>query len=88
VVDDGIMTGNTIIPVLQWCKEREVSKLIVAAPVASTTFFPELATLCDELHVLVQDDDLYSEGQVYACFPVLQDEHVHELLERFSPEFH
>lgn len=84
IVDDGIATGSTIVPVLKLCKEGKASKIVVAAPVSGHRYAPEIKELANEVKVLEQPDDFFAVGQVYEEFEGLEDKEVTELLKDFQ----
>jgi len=80
IVDDGIATGATIVPVVRLCKNRRATKVIVAAPVSGPNFVPEIAALADEIVITERPKQFYAVGQVYRDFHELSDEEVLWLL--------
>lgn len=79
LVDDGIATGVTLVPVIQLCRAKGAAKIIVAAPVAGITFDEHLRE-ADEIEVLVQPLDFYAVGQVYDEFGDVEAEELMDLL--------
>ncbi|WP_221390357.1 phosphoribosyltransferase [Dyadobacter sp. NIV53] len=80
IVDDGIATGSTIVPVLMLCKNRNAAKVIVAAPVSGLTYVTEITSLAHEVIIAEKPEDFYAVGQVYRDFHELSDEEVLLLL--------
>jgi len=80
ILDDGIATGSTMVPVVRLCKNRSATKVIVAAPVSGPKFAPEIIDLADELVVAEQPEEFYAVAQVYRDFHELNDEKVLWLL--------
>ena len=80
IVDDGIATGSTIVPVLMLCKNRNAAKVIVAAPVSGLNYVSEITSLANEVVVAERPKDFYAVGQVYRDFHELSDEEVLLLL--------
>lgn len=80
LVDDGIATGSTILPAIEFIRRRSASRIIVATPVAGRNFSPEITRQADEILILEQPDDFYAVGQVYEDFHPLSDEEVIALL--------
>ena len=80
IVDDGIATGSTIVPVLMLCKNRNAAKVIVAAPVSGLNYVSEITSLANEVIVAERPKDFYAVGQVYRDFHELSDEEVLLLL--------
>lgn len=80
LVDDGIATGATVKAAIAYLRERGVSKLILAVPVAPKDAVEELKPLVDKIVVLDTPDDFSSVGQFYRYFPQVTDEEVVKLL--------
>jgi predicted phosphoribosyltransferase len=81
IVDDGIATGATIIPVIRMCRKKMAGKIIVAAPVSGKDYDKELKE-ADEIRVLFQPDNYSGVGQAYRNFEQLSDEKVLEFIKR------
>lgn len=79
LIDDGIATGVTLVPLLELCRKREASKVVIAAPVSGTRFDKRLAE-ADDIVVLVQPRNFYSVGQAYKQFGDFSDEELLQLL--------
>lgn len=84
IVDDGIATGSTIVPVLKLCHEKKASKIVVAAPVSGKRYVKEINELADEVAIVVQPENFYAVGQVYEDFRGLEDEEVLDILRRYE----
>jgi putative phosphoribosyl transferase len=84
IVDDGIATGVTLVPVLRLCRNRGAAKVIIAAPVAGNCYDPNLAE-ADAIEVMVMPEWFYAVGQVYASFRNLSDEEVLNILNKAVP---
>jgi predicted phosphoribosyltransferase len=80
IVDDGIATGATFVPVLQLCKKRGAHRLIVAAPVSGHKVVPELYEVADEVLILEKPEIFNGVAQVYDDFKELTDEQVMKFL--------
>lgn len=81
LVDDGIATGATIVPVLQLIRKKNPLKIIVAAPVSGPRAVPELYSLADEVVILEKPDKFNSVSQFYENFKELNDNQVKHLLQ-------
>lgn len=79
VVDDGIATGVTLVPVIELCRKKGVEKVIIAAPVSGLKYDKHLEE-ADAIEVLVQPHSFYAVGQVYEEFGDFQDQQLVELL--------
>jgi putative phosphoribosyl transferase len=85
VVDDGIATGVTLVPVIQLCQKREAGKIVIAAPVSGTTFNAHLHE-ADDIVIVVQPEHFYAVGQVYQTFGDFTDEELLDLLKKAEEE--
>jgi predicted phosphoribosyltransferase len=75
VVDDGIATGVTLVPVIRLCRKRGASRVVIATPVAGRHYDPHLNE-ADSLEILVMPEWFYAVAQVYASFRDTSDEEV------------
>jgi len=80
LVDDGLATGLTTEAAVLSAKKLNASKVIVAAPVASTNAVDRLGTVADEVSVLTIDPDFDAVGRYYEVFSQTTDEEVLDLL--------
>lgn len=85
LVDDGIATVVTLVPVLKLCRKKGAGKVIIAAPVSGFRYDDNLND-ADELIVIVQPPSFYAVGQVYEVFGDFHDEDLLELLKRAEEE--
>ena len=83
LVDDGIATGVTLVPVIQLCRKKHAGKIIIAAPVSGTSYNEELNE-ADEIEILVQPPSFYAVGQVYESFGDFEDDDLMALLDKAS----
>lgn len=81
IVDDGIATGVTLVPVLRLCRKKEAAKIIIAAPVSGTRYDENLDE-ADAIEVLVQPHAFYAVGQVYETFGDFNDKELMQLLKQ------
>lgn len=79
LVDDGIATGVTLVPVVELCRKKGASKVIIAVPVSGLNYDSHLDE-ADEIEVLVQPKSFYAVGQVYEEFGDFGDQQLVELL--------
>jgi predicted phosphoribosyltransferase len=79
VVDDGIATGVTLVPVVELCRKKGAAKVIIAAPVSGLNYDKHLEE-ADAIEVLVQPRSFYAVGQVYEEFGDFEDQQLVELL--------
>ena len=79
LVDDGIATGVTLVPVLELCRKKGAAKVIIATPVSGLNYDSHLDE-ADAIEVLVQPKSFYAVGQVYEEFGDFGDQQLVELL--------
>jgi putative phosphoribosyl transferase len=80
LVDDGLATGATTEAAARLVRKQEARKIIIAAPVASTSAVERLERVADEVRVLWMDPDFDAVGRYYEVFAQTTDEEVLELL--------
>lgn len=81
VVDDGLATGATMLAAVEWLRNQQVSKIIVAVPVSSLQAAEELKRKVDGFVSLLTPANMMAVGIWYAKFPQTSDE---EVLSYFS----
>lgn len=81
VVDDGIATGVTLVPVIRLCRRNRAARIVIAAPVSGKRFDRNLYE-ADQIDVLFQPGDFRAVGQAYAHFDQVSDEQVMEILKK------
>jgi putative phosphoribosyl transferase len=84
LVDDGIATGVTLVPVIRLCRKKNAAEIIVAAPVSGMDYDRHLNE-ADAIEVLIQPSGFYAVGQVYRNFGELNDK---DLLDIFKKAEH
>jgi putative phosphoribosyl transferase len=85
LVDDGIATGVTLVPVLRLCKQRKAKQIVIAAPVSGKRYDPEL-NKADAVEILVQPANFHAVGQVYYTFGDFTDNELIALLNKAEKE--
>jgi putative phosphoribosyl transferase len=85
IVDDGIATGATLVPVLELCRKKNAAQVIIAAPVSGTRFDPRLQE-ADHLEILYQPEEFNAVSQAYENFGEFTDEAVVALLKKSETE--
>jgi putative phosphoribosyl transferase len=80
LVDDGLATGATAEAAALSARKQNARKIIIAAPVASTSAVEKLRQTADEVLALVMDPDFAAVGQYYENFTQATDEEVVALL--------
>lgn len=81
IVDDGIATGVTLVPVVRLCRKKNAAKIVLAAPVSGMHFDEHLHE-ADAIEVLIQPPGFYAVGQVYEQFGDFPDEELLDLLRK------
>lgn len=81
LVDDGIATGVTLVPVVMLCRKKEAAKIIIAAPVSGSRYDNHLKE-ADAIEVLIQPPSFFAVGQVYESFGDLTDKEMQEILSK------
>jgi predicted phosphoribosyltransferase len=87
IVDDGIATGSTLVPVLELCRKQGAEKVVIAAPVSGKNYDPRLK-VADQVEVLLQPDFFSAVGQVYDHFDQVSDEQVIKFINQPPPSPH
>jgi len=80
LVDDGLATGATVEAAVLSARRRHAQRILVAAPVASTSAVKRLACVADEVVALVTDPAFAAVGQYYENFFATGDDEVVALL--------
>jgi putative phosphoribosyl transferase len=80
LVDDGLATGATTEAAVLAVRKQKARKIIVAAPVASSTAVTRMERVAAEVRVLLTDPDFDAVGRYYDVFSQTTDEEVLELL--------
>lgn len=81
VVDDLIMTGDTMLACLRTIKKQLPAKIIVAVPAVTPEATRAIAAEMDEIVYLTIEPTTQAIGNLYADFPNVTDEEVISLLE-------
>jgi len=85
LVDDGIATGVTLVPIVELCIRRKAAKVVIAAPVSGSRFDENLYK-ADEIEIIVKPYSFYAVGQVYEKFGDFDDDDLLELLAQAEQE--
>ena len=80
LVDDGVATGSTIEAAVLSARSQNAAKIIVAAPVASTSSVNRLHKVADEVCALHVDAEFDAVGRYYEEFSQTTDAQALELL--------
>jgi putative phosphoribosyl transferase len=80
LVDEGIATGSTIRSAVQALRQQDPARIVIAAPTAAADSCDMLATMVDELVVLMRPIYFHAVGQWYENFQQTTDTEVTQLL--------
>jgi putative phosphoribosyl transferase len=86
LTDDGIAMGSTMRASIQLCRNQGAAKVIVAVPVAGPRVAAEIATLADDVVILVQPPFFRAVAQVYRNWYDVSDREVLEIMARWNDE--
>jgi len=81
LVDDGLATGATTEAAVLAGRNGKASRIVVAAPVASSEAVDRLSRVADDVRVLWVDVDFDAVGRYYEVFAQTTDEEVAGILE-------
>jgi len=82
LVDDGIATGATTRAALQFLRNQDPTKIILATPIAATETLIWLQDSCDEIVYLHSPKFFGTVGAWYENFPQVNDSEVNAFLEK------
>lgn len=85
IVDDGVITGATMLAALHAVKAKKPYEAIVAVPVGAPDRLKVIAGECDQVVCALSPPDFYTIGQHYRSFEPVQDEEVASILREYSP---
>jgi len=86
LVDDGLATGATMRAAVAALRQRDVARIVVAAPVGAPETCREFEHEVDEIVCAIAPDYFQAVGQYYEDFSQTSDEEVRELLTRAAEE--
>lgn len=82
LVDDGLATGATMRAAVRALRQRDVAKIVVAAPVGAPETCREFENEADEIVCAMAPEYFQAVGQYYQDFSQTSDDEVRELLAR------
>jgi len=82
LVDDGIVTGATMIAAARWIRKEEPKRLIIAAPVASKQVVERLKGEADQIEVLRNPLEFKAVEQFYREFAAVSDDQIVQIAKR------
>jgi putative phosphoribosyl transferase len=82
LVDDGLATGSTMRAAAVAIRAQEPVHLVVAVPVAPAETCAALKREADEVICLISPEPFFAVGNWYEDFAQVDDDEVHQLLER------
>ena len=85
LIDDGIATGATMFAAIQWLRNQEPKRLIVAVPVAPKDTFDKLKEdeKVDDVVVLQSPIAFPAVGAFYEDFSQVKDEEVMQIMNKY-----
>ncbi|MEO8655167.1 MAG: phosphoribosyltransferase family protein [Ramlibacter sp.] len=86
VVDDGVVTGETMRAALKALRSAKPAWIVVAVPVAPPEAQDLIGTAADEFVCLANPADFQSVGEYYREFGQTSDEEIRRLVARAAPE--
>jgi predicted phosphoribosyltransferase len=84
LVDDGIATGATVFAAINWLREQNVKKLVVAVPVGPSDTILRLQAVADEVVVLQAPLLFGAVGEFYQDFLQVTDDEVVETMKKYA----
>lgn len=82
LIDDGLATGATMRAAAEVLKQQQVTRIIIAVPVAAESTCRELSHLVDEMICVLTPEPFYGVGYWYDDFSQTSDNEVIELLRK------
>lgn len=80
LVDDGLATGQTLMAAVEYLKQQQVTKIVIAVPVSSVSSLEEFRNLVDQIIVLDTPEPFFAISQWYEDFSQVTDDLVTEIL--------
>ena len=84
LVDDGIATGATVFAAMNWLRNQEIRKLVVAVPVGPRDTILKLETIADDVVVLQAPLLFGAVGEFYQDFSQVTDDEVVETMRKYA----
>lgn len=84
LIDDGLAMGSTMRASIQYCRNKNTKKVIVAVPVSGEDVFYEIKQLVDEAYVLEMPYNFMAVAQAYLNWYDVTDEDVIELMKKWK----
>jgi len=82
LVDDGIAMGSTMRASVQYCRNQEADKVIVAAPVTGRDTAEDMEEIADDVIILETPPYFRAVAQVYRKWYDVPDEEVLEIMRK------
>jgi putative phosphoribosyl transferase len=82
LVDDGIAMGSTMRASVQYCRNHDAGKVVVATPVTGTDTAGEMERIADDVVILETPTNFRAVAQVYRNWYDVPDEEVLEIMEK------
>ncbi|MEM2934194.1 MAG: phosphoribosyltransferase family protein [Methanocellales archaeon] len=83
LVDDGIATGATVLAVINWLKNQQPKKIVVAVPVLPAETLELLKKEVDEVIYILAPYEFEAVGEFYEDFSQVEDEEVIKIMKQY-----
>jgi len=84
LIDDGLAMGSTMRASIQYCRNKNAKKVIVAVPVSGEDVFYEIKQLVDDAYILEMPYNFMAVAQAYLNWYDVTDEDVIELMKKWK----
>lgn len=85
LVDDGVATGATLMASIKWIRNNfNVSKLIIAVPVAPPDILDDLKNIADQVVVPNIPEPFIAIGRFYEVFDQVSDDQVKKIMKKYG----
>jgi predicted phosphoribosyltransferase len=82
LVDDGLATGQTMMAAVEYLKQQQVTKIVIAVPVSSVSALDDFRDLVDQIIVLDTPEPFFAISQWYEDFTQVTDDLVTQILSK------
>lgn len=76
IIDDGVATGNALLPTIRLLRKEKPSKIVIAVPVISKSAAQKIKLDADELITVLIPETFYGVGQFYDDFAQVSDDEI------------
>jgi putative phosphoribosyl transferase len=82
LVDDGIITGASVIAAARWIRKHKPKRLIIATPVAPKQVVKSLKNEADQIEVIRNPSNFKAVEQFYQHFDAISDDRIVQIAKR------